>query len=143
MAENRDGHPTGRRIAQALIELRAALVDRYGSDYSYSVTGYGKLLAASSLAGLVVPVVNERRPYGIEPGGRHYRQCPHCGNTDPAFLQSNLEPEGIHSRSRDLTILCVARVKPNEWSFDHVEPGPDDIGPDGLVACGMQWDPNQ
>lgn len=66
------------------------------------------------------------------------RRCPHCGNTDPAFIESNGEPRS----SSDLTLLCVARVKPDEWSFD-TKPEPDQIGVDGLVPCGMQWEPNR
>jgi len=66
------------------------------------------------------------------------RSCPHCGNHDPRLLQDN----GEEPSSPDLTLLCVARVKPAEWSFDHVKPTVEDIGADGLVPCGMQWDAN-
>lgn len=65
-------------------------------------------------------------------------KCPHCGNTNPATIQSN----GERPSSRSLTLLCVARVKPTEWSFDHVTPLPEDLDANGLVPCGMQWDPN-
>lgn len=65
-------------------------------------------------------------------------RCPHCGNTSRETIQSNGEPR----TSPDLTLLCVARVAPSEWSFDHVRPEADEIGPDGLVACGMQWGPS-
>jgi hypothetical protein len=88
------------------------------------------------------------RALGCKPGDvleRHespapaaVRRCPHCGNTDRAFIEDNGEPP----TSRDLTLLCLARVKPEAWSFDHREPAAEDIGPDGLVACGMQWDAN-
>lgn len=72
------------------------------------------------------------------------RLCPHCGNTNAELMQSNLEPEhGVFSRHRDLTLLCIAKVRPEEWSFDHVAPSGDEIGVDGLVPCGMQWDPNE
>ena len=65
-------------------------------------------------------------------------RCPHCGNFDQGLIQSNGEP----ATSPDLTLLCVARVVPAAWSFDHAHPAPDQIGPDGRVACGMQWEPN-
>lgn len=65
--------------------------------------------------------------------------CPHCGNTDSKFIQTN----GESMASPDLTLLCVARVSPDEWSFDHVKPLPEDHDANGLVPCGMQWDPNQ
>lgn len=63
--------------------------------------------------------------------------CPHCGSSDPKFQESN----GERPTSRDYTLLCVARVKPADWSFSH-EPTPEEIGPDGKVTCGMQWEPN-
>lgn len=66
------------------------------------------------------------------------RTCPHCGNRDPNFIQSN----GERASSPDLTLLCVARVKPEAWSFDHVKPEPDQLDAEGLVPCGMQWSPN-
>lgn len=65
------------------------------------------------------------------------RKCPHCGNTDSRTIQDNGEP----ARSPDLTLLCVARVPPGEWSFDEA-PLPEDHDARGLVPCGMQWDPN-
>jgi hypothetical protein len=64
-------------------------------------------------------------------------QCPHCGNTDQKHIQDN----GEAPSSLDLTLLCVARVKPEEWSFDE-KPLPQDYDARGLVPCGMQWDPN-
>jgi len=67
------------------------------------------------------------------------KKCPHCGNTDSNFIQSNGEP----ANSPDLTLLCVARVKPGDWSFDHVKPSPEDYDTNGLVPCGMQWEPNR
>ncbi len=66
------------------------------------------------------------------------RKCPHCGNTNPILLLNN----GEEPASPDLTLLCVARVKPGEWSFDHVAPLPEDYDAANLVPCGMQWDPN-
>ena len=65
-------------------------------------------------------------------------KCPHCGNADRKYIQDNGEP----AKSPDLTLLCDARVPPDEWSFD-IKPEPQDIGADGLVPCGMQWDANQ
>jgi hypothetical protein len=64
-------------------------------------------------------------------------KCPHCGNQDPKFIQDN----GASPRSPDLTLLCVARVKPEVWSFDE-KPLPEDFDAAGLVPCGAQWDPN-
>lgn len=66
------------------------------------------------------------------------KRCPHCGNRDPKFLQDN----GERPSSPDLTMLCVAPVAPADWSFD-TKPTAEDIGTDGRVPCGMQWDPNQ
>jgi hypothetical protein len=66
-------------------------------------------------------------------------RCPHCGNTNDKFIQDNGEPR----TSPDLTLLCVARVPPAEWSFDHEKPLPEDHDAKGLVPCGMQWEPNQ
>lgn len=67
-----------------------------------------------------------------------FRRCPHCGNTSSTTIQTNGEP----ARSPDLTLLCVARVKPDEWSFD-AKPLPEDHDANGRVPCGMQWEPNQ
>jgi hypothetical protein len=66
-------------------------------------------------------------------------RCPHCGNKNPKYIQNN----GESATSPDLSMLCVARVKPEDWSFDHVKPDPNDYDANGLVPCGMQWDPNQ
>lgn len=49
---------------------------------------------------------------------------------------------GERDSSPNLTLLCVARVKSEDWSFDHVKPEPGDYDASGLVPCGMQWDPN-
>jgi len=65
-------------------------------------------------------------------------KCPHCGNTNDKFIQDN----GEAADAPDLTLLCVARVKPSEWSFDHVAPQLEDFDDAGLVPCGMQWEPN-
>lgn len=70
------------------------------------------------------------------------RRCPHCGNTDTNLMQSNLGREhGVTSRHPDLTILCVARVPPDASSFAPLFT--PSVGADGMVECGMQWDPNQ
>lgn len=66
-------------------------------------------------------------------------RCPHCGNADGKYIETNGEP----ARSPDLTLLCVARVPAGEWSFDHVDPLPEDLDAQGRVPCGMQWEPNQ
>ena len=68
------------------------------------------------------------------------RKCPHCGNTDRKFIQDN----GESGLSSDLTLLCVARVPAAEWSFGtELPPLPEDYDAQGLVPCGMQWDPHQ
>lgn len=81
-------------------------------------------------------------PFVMSNGGSHEvskrRRCPHCGNTDRKHIQSN----GERPSSLDLTLLCVAPVAPSEWSFD-VAPSPEFYDANGLVPCGMQWDPNQ
>ena len=66
------------------------------------------------------------------------RKCPHCGNTAAKYIQDN----GERPSSPDLTLLCVARVPAIERSFDHAKPSPEDFDANGLVPCGMQWDPN-
>ena len=67
------------------------------------------------------------------------RRCPHCGNIN----QKHIQNYGERPSSPDLTLLCVAPVAPNEWSFDHVAPTPEFYDANGQVPCGMQWDPNQ
>ncbi len=67
-------------------------------------------------------------------------KCPHCGNRNPKFLQDN----GEDWSSPGLSMLCVSRVKPEDWSFaDGAKPAKEDYDVNGLVPCGMQWDPNQ
>lgn len=66
-------------------------------------------------------------------------RCPHCGNTASKFIQDN----GERPSSPDLTLLCVTRVAPDAWSFGiELPPLPEDYDTNGLVPCGMQWDPN-
>ena len=65
--------------------------------------------------------------------------CPHCGF---AGLLDAFECNGLRAGAYDFTLLCVNRVKPADWAFDHVKPAPDQIGSDGLVSCGMQFCPN-
>ena len=65
-------------------------------------------------------------------------RCPHCGNARSKYIQGN----GESAKSPNLTLLCVARVAADAWSFDHVKPSPEDFDTAGLVPCGMQWDPN-
>lgn len=62
------------------------------------------------------------------------RICPHCGNTDPAFIEDN----GESASSPDLTLLCIARVDP----YSHNQYDVATVGADGLTACGTQWEPN-
>lgn len=64
-------------------------------------------------------------------------RCPHCGNQSPKLIQDN----GEKPTSPDLTLLCMASVAPKDWAFTE-EPDADQIGEDGKVPCGMQWDPN-
>lgn len=67
-------------------------------------------------------------------------KCPHCGNTDCKYIETNGDP----AKSPDLTLLCVARVAPDDWSFGReLPPLPEDYDADGRVPCGMQWEPNQ
>ena len=66
------------------------------------------------------------------------RTCPHCGNRSERLIQDNGEPP----TSPDLTLLCVARVAPDAWSFE-TAPLPEDHDANGLVPCGMQWEANQ
>jgi hypothetical protein len=63
--------------------------------------------------------------------------CPHCGNHDPKLIEDN----GCKRRDPRLTMLCIARVKPEDSAFDD-DPGPGGVDVNGLVACGMQWEPN-
>jgi|GEM_PF-2262758 len=67
------------------------------------------------------------------------RACPHCGNRDEALIEDN----GTDPRDDDYTLLCVARVRPGEDAFDGEANPPLEVGPDGTVACGMQWSPNE
>jgi len=64
--------------------------------------------------------------------------CPNCGNRDPKLIEDN----GPRSRrDDDYTLLCVARVKLGDDAFGGEANPPLDVGPDGLVTCGMQWSP--
>lgn len=46
--DQRAGHPTTPQIVELLTQLRDQLRSTYGVDYSYTVQGYGELLAASN-----------------------------------------------------------------------------------------------
>lgn len=63
-------------------------------------------------------------------------KCPHCGNADPEQIETN----GCEPSDSDFTLLCIARVKPGEDALADFEPHAE-VGPDGMVACGMQWCP--
>ena len=63
-------------------------------------------------------------------------KCPHCGNTDPATIETN----GCEPHDDDFTLLCVARVRQGEDALADFEPHAE-VGADGMVACGMQWEP--
>jgi hypothetical protein len=68
-------------------------------------------------------------------------RCPWCGNGKPNLIEDN----GLKVTDPELTLLCVARVKPEDSSQSYDDNGfgrvlnPD---PDGLVQCGYQWNPN-
>lgn len=66
-------------------------------------------------------------------------KCPHCGNADPKQMEDN----GMRPHYLDFTLLCVARVAPGEDAFDGKANPPLEVAPDGTVACGMQWCPNE
>jgi hypothetical protein len=67
------------------------------------------------------------------------RKCPHCGNTDPRTIETN----GLNYRHPDLTLLCTRRVKPEDSSYSEIDLIPErDYDTNGLVICGMQWEPN-
>lgn len=56
--------------------------------------------------------------------------CPHCENTDRAFMEDN----GEKWNSPDLTLLCIKPCDPADNSFDN-EPA--------IGVCGAQWEPNE
>jgi len=60
------------------------------------------------------------------------RVCPNCGNRSRRYIETN----GERPSSLDLTLLCLAPVKPEDSSFDWL---PLDQRP---AECGMQWTPN-
>lgn len=60
-------------------------------------------------------------------------KCPNCGNKDRKLIQDNGEPLS----SPDLTFLCVAKVMPEDSSFDHLPLA------ERPSECGMQWEPNE
>lgn len=59
--------------------------------------------------------------------------CPNCGNRNQTFIRDN----GERPTSPDLTLLCVAPVKPEDSSFDFLPLA------ERPAECGMQWEPNQ
>ena len=61
-------------------------------------------------------------------------RCPNCDNTKPNLIEDN----GERVSSPDLRLLCVARVCRGDEAFDG-----EVVGDDGLVLCGMQWEPNE
>ena len=65
-------------------------------------------------------------------------KCPHCGNTDRNLMEDN----GASDRAVDLALICTVRVKLGDDSFDGKANPPLEVGPDGLVICGMLWSPN-
>jgi hypothetical protein len=90
---------------------------------------------------VLVSLINLRRPVDraiteMRPLTR--AQCPHCGNRDPRFIEDN----GCKPSDSLYTLLCVARVAPGEDAFDGGANPALEIGADGKVVCGMQWEPN-
>lgn len=65
-------------------------------------------------------------------------RCPNCDNTRPSLIEDN----GLRVNDPDLTLLCMARVRPGEESCPDRDI-PAEVGDDGLVTCAMQWCPNQ
>lgn len=63
-------------------------------------------------------------------------KCPHCGNTDLAYLSDNGE------KGRGVTYLCTAPCKQGENSFDTTQM--EEISADDPIhtQCGMQWEPD-
>lgn len=61
-------------------------------------------------------------------------KCPHCGNLDRSTIQDN----GIEFTDPAFTLLCMALVRPIDSAIDSQRPDRN-----GLVECGMQWEPNQ
>ena len=64
-------------------------------------------------------------------------RCPHCGNSRPSLIENN----GCRVNSPDLTLLCIARVRHGDEATDPHHPAVE-VDDDGLVLCGMQWEPN-
>ena len=65
-------------------------------------------------------------------------RCPHCGNSNPQYIESNVQP-GERCPPEDLTLLCLAPVPLGEESFDWdlIADSPEHQG-----VCGMQWNPH-
>ena len=58
--------------------------------------------------------------------------CPHCGNTDQKWFETN----GLPKRAPGFSILCMKPCDPDESSFDeYALPDPED-----RRVCGMQWE---
>lgn len=58
-------HKTSIPVAKAILAMKAALWDAYGADFSFSVAGNGKLLAASNISyGEVNPNCETYLEYG-------------------------------------------------------------------------------
>ncbi len=64
-------------------------------------------------------------------------RCPHCDNTDRGMI------EGNGASGPELTLLCIAKVKPQDasvlvYGFDPAK----DTDAQGMVPCGHQWSPH-
>lgn len=73
-------------------------------------------------------------------------KCPHCGNKDRGLIETNLAPDertgSAYRRCREEeTLLCMAKMKPSESTFRGDETYAETADAEGLVPCGMQWDP--
>ncbi len=64
-------------------------------------------------------------------------KCPHCGNSNQDLIESNRAPTKSKHYHEE-TLLCVARVRPEECVFGKDDAG--EVDADGLVLCGMQWE---
>jgi hypothetical protein len=62
-------------------------------------------------------------------------RCPWCGNSKPSLIEDN----GLKVTDLDLTLLCRARIKPEDSDQERDLTADDD----GLVECAFQWCPNE
>ncbi len=65
--------------------------------------------------------------------------CPSCGNANRETIETN----GCRPSDPDLTLLCVARVTPEDSDSEPEWLVAGDYDENGLVICGAQWCPNE